>query len=141
VLGLEARIDRVARDPAGQVVLVLAAEEGRDLARFTEALAQRAWVAERLADWAQLAPERGLAPGRGARVVLVGERFDPRTRAAAASLGPEVVRLVEAGADARAPGGCARGGPGPLPGGRPDPPPSPLRSVFRTGLHPGDLAG
>jgi hypothetical protein len=132
VLGLDARIDVVALDRRGQVVLVLAAVEGEDRARFTDALAQRAWVAARLPDWAQLAPERRIAPELGVRVLLVGGPFDPRTRAAAASLGPDGgVQLVEETAAAAAP----------VPPSAPEPAPTPLRSVFRTGLQPGDLAG
>jgi hypothetical protein len=126
VLGLDARIDAVALDRRGQLVLVLAAPPGDDLARFTDALAQRAWIAARAADWAQLAAERGIAPELGARALLVGGPFDARTRAAAASLDGGAVELVEPAA--ACPGPSERA-------------PTPLRSVFRSGLRPADLAG
>lgn len=93
-LGLESRIDLLARDPRGQVVLVLLAEAGADLARLTDALAQRAWSEARVADWARLAPERGLRPDLGVRVLLLAPRFDPRTLAAAESLAPGRVELA-----------------------------------------------
>lgn len=92
--GLEARIDLLARDGRGQVVLVLVAEAGEDPARLTDALAQRAWAEPRLADWAQLAPERGLRPDLGLRVLLLAPRFDPRTLAAAGCLAPGCVELA-----------------------------------------------
>lgn len=112
LLGLESRIDLLARDPRGQVVLVLLAEPGGDLARLTDALAQRAWSEARIGDWARLAPERGLRPDLGVRVLLLAPRFDPRTLAAAESLPAGRVELAtyrvlrdEAGlADDEAPG-------------------------------------
>lgn len=94
LLGLESRIDLLARDSRGQVVLVLLAEAGEDRARLTDALAQRAWCEPRVADWARLAPERGLRPDLGVRVLLLAPRFDPRTLAAAESLAPGRVELA-----------------------------------------------
>ena len=95
VLGLVSRMDLVARDPEGAVTLVLVASAGTDLARLGEGIAQRVWLAPRLADWNQLAPHLGLAPERGVSVLLVAPRFDERTRAAAGALGAEAVRLAE----------------------------------------------
>lgn len=95
VLGLVSRIDLVARDPDGAVTLILVANAGADLARLSEGIAQRVWLAPRLADWNQLAPHLGLAAERGVRLLLVAPRFDERTRAAAEALGPDLVRLAE----------------------------------------------
>ena len=95
VLGLVSRIDLVARDPDGAVTLVLVAGAGADLARLGEGIAQRVWLAPRLADWNQLAPHLGLAAERGVRLLLVAPHFDERTRAAADALGPDLVRLAE----------------------------------------------
>jgi len=95
VLGLVSRIDLVARDPDGAVTLILVANAGADLARLGEGIAQRVWLAPRLADWNQLAPHLGLAVERGVRLLLVAPRFDERTRVAADALGPDLVRLAE----------------------------------------------
>jgi hypothetical protein len=95
VLGLVSRIDLVARDPDGVVTLVLVANAGADLARLGEGIAQRVWLAPRLADWNQLAPHLGLAAERGARLLLVAPRFDERTRVAADALGADLVRLAQ----------------------------------------------
>ena len=95
VLGLVSRIDLVARDPDGAVTLVLVANTGGDLPRLGEGIAQRVWLAPRLADWNQLAPHLGLAAERGVRLLIVAPRFDERTRAAAEALGPDLVRLAE----------------------------------------------
>lgn len=95
VLGLEARIDLVARDGEGRAVALRWAEPGADLAALAELLAQRAWLEPRLADWVQLAPDLGIRPGGPVRAVLLAERFDPRTRAAARGLPGAPVELVE----------------------------------------------
>lgn len=95
VLGLVSRIDLVARDPDGAVTLILVANAGTDLARLSEGIAQRVWLAPRLADWNQLAPHLGLAAERGVRLLVVAHRFDERTRAAADALGPDLVQLAE----------------------------------------------
>jgi hypothetical protein len=95
VLGVVSRIDLVTRDPDGAVTVVLVAQPGADLARLAEGLAQRAWLAPRLADWNQLAPHLALATEQGARLLLVAPRFDERTRAAARALGRAEVRLAE----------------------------------------------
>jgi hypothetical protein len=95
VLGVVSRIDLVTRDPDGAVTVVLVAQAGTDLARLTEGVAQRAWLAPRLADWNQLAPHLALAAEQGARLLLVAPRFDERTRAAVEALGRDGVRLAE----------------------------------------------
>src|SRR5512147_3302648 len=68
VLGLVSRIDLVTRDPDGAVTLVLVARAGDDLARLGEGLAQRVWLAPRLADWNQLAPHLALSSDAGVRL-------------------------------------------------------------------------
>jgi hypothetical protein len=95
VLGVVSRIDLVTRDPDGAVTVVLVAQAGGDLARLGEGIAQRSWLAPRLADWNQLAPHLALAAERGARLLLLAPRFDDRTRAAVEALGRDGVRLAE----------------------------------------------
>ena len=94
VLGLESRIDFVAKDSRGQVVLVFLADRGSDLGLLADSLAQRSWMEPRVADWVKLAPHLGLRPQLGVRVLLLASHLDPRTIAAAKSLeghiaGPE----------------------------------------------------
>jgi hypothetical protein len=93
-------------------------------------------------DWAKLAPSLGLRAELGVRTLLLAPSFDPRTQAAALSLGPELIELSvyrcvptpmgisvslerQAGDDS----GARRRGPR-----------RPL-STFRTGLQPEDLTG
>jgi hypothetical protein len=102
VLGADARIDWVGRDCDGRCVIALIARAGGDLALVAEGLAQRAWVAARVADWAQLAPESGLRPGAEVAVVLLAPQFRPAAIAAArAAAGPALrlaaLRFVENG--------------------------------------------
>ncbi len=94
LLGAGSRIDFVASEPDGQVVLVLVGEEGDDLALLARGLAQKAWVEARLGDWLQLAPELGIRPEAGARLWLLSPSFDPQTREAALALGAEAPQLV-----------------------------------------------
>jgi hypothetical protein len=91
VLGLESRIDFVAKDQRGQVVLVFLANRGSDLGVLGEALAQCSWMEPRVADWMKLAPQLGLRPQLGVRVLLLAAHLDPRTIAAARSIaGPGI---------------------------------------------------
>jgi hypothetical protein len=141
ILGLESRIDLLARDGAGQVVLVLLAGAGEDLLRLGDALAQRSWATPRVRDWAKLAPGLGLRADLGVRTLLLAPTFDARTLAAALSLGPELIELCSYRCDAGALGvsvSLAR----PLgheAEGRERPSTRPT-STFRTGLRPEDLA-
>ena len=57
LLGLESRIDWVCLGPDRHVVLVFVVEGDDALEALANALAQRAWVAPRLRDWLQLAPD------------------------------------------------------------------------------------
>ncbi len=139
VLGLDARIDLVARDERGGVVVVCVAAEGDDLARFTDALAQRAWLEPRLADWRQLAPGLGLDPGRGVRALLLAPRLDPRVLAAAQGLGGAPIEPAVYRARRTATGWAVELEPvGPAEPG-PDAWAPALESVFRTGLEEDDL--
>lgn len=95
VLGVESRIDWVGRDGEGRCVIVLIAEAGEDLGLLAQGLAQREWVAARLADWAQLAPEAGLRPDAGVCVLLLAPGFSLATRAAVRSVGDSGLRLVQ----------------------------------------------
>jgi hypothetical protein len=154
VLGCEAPIDFVGVGPTGGVALVLVGAAGEDLELVACGLAQRAWLAPRLRDWLQLAPDLGLRPEAGVAIVLLCPDFGPASRAAADALGEAAPRLVRYC--------CVRNGSGvevlverrlegtqaPLrhgAGARPAPPPprapepGPLRSRFRTGLTDADL--
>ena len=78
ILGLESRIDFVAKDRRGQVVLVFLADRGSDLGLLADSLAQRSWMEPRVADWLKLAPQLGLRPELGVRVLLLAP--DPLAR-------------------------------------------------------------
>lgn len=105
LLGEAARLDLVARDEHGRVVLVLVDARLRDLpdsledppdtGLLTSALRELDWVQARLRDWDQLAPGLSLASDRAVQAWLVAPGFDSGTRAAARALG-ERIRLVEA---------------------------------------------
>jgi hypothetical protein len=135
VLGVVSRIDLVTRDPDGAVTIVLVAQPGADLTRLAEGIAQRAWLAPRLADWNQIAPHLALQTDLELGLLLVAPRFDDRTKAAVEALGPSGVRLAEL---------LPRGdldvdlrlvaGPEPAPTPRPDGPTPRLDGGFRTGL-------
>lgn len=93
VLGAETRIDFVGVEPTGRVVLILLVDTETEPGGISAALAQRAWVEPRVRDWIQLAPNSGVRPGAGVRVVLLGSGFSSHSEAAAATLGPECVSL------------------------------------------------
>lgn len=94
-MGLASPIDLLAISSRGEVVLILLSLEGEnDAALLTRCLAQRAWAAPRLRDWAQLAPELEIAADTPIRVILLAPDFGSETLAAAASLRPGVVQLV-----------------------------------------------
>lgn len=157
VLGCDAPIDFVGIDADGRAALVLVGESGQDLELVARGLAQRAWLAARLRDWLQLAPDLGLRPELGLGVVLLCPDFGPESRAAAAALGGEAPRLVRyrcvrngAGVQVlvERPGGEggreAGTGRGPSPAATEtvaarEPEPPALRSRFRTGLTDADL--
>jgi len=151
VLGADSRIDYLAVEASGRVVLILVGEHDEDLELIGRGLAQRAWVTARLGDWIQLAPHLDLRPDAAVRTVLVCPGFGSETRAALHALGPDVMAAVVYR--------CIRNGagfevllehvalpddaePGPPPAARlaPDPAPGPSqRTPFRTGLRDSDL--
>lgn len=94
LLGHEGRIDFVAAEPGGRVVLVLVGEEDEDLELVGRALAQRRWVEQRLPDWLQLAPNLGVRPDAAIRVLLLCASLRPETVAAARALGSEQIGLA-----------------------------------------------
>jgi hypothetical protein len=147
LLGADAAIDFVALEPGGNVVLILVGDRGQDLELVGRGLAQRAWVAARLGDWIQLAPNLGLRPDSEVRVLLLCPAFTPETRAAVEAIGAEVMALAifrcvedgsgfevlveQLGADEAAAGDSAR---------RPRPTAAPTEpEPFRTGLSDADL--
>lgn len=93
LLGAGAPIDFVAVDPAGRVTLLLVGGAGEDLGLVTRGLAQHAWVAPRVRDWLQLAPELGARPEAGVRVILLCPEFSPESRGAADGLGDAAPEL------------------------------------------------
>jgi hypothetical protein len=94
VLGADARIDWVGRDGEGRCAIALIGRAGEDMELVAQGLAQRAWVADRLADWAQLAPEAGLRPAAGVAVVLLAPQFRPAAIAAARAVSGPPLRLA-----------------------------------------------
>ena len=90
VLAEGSRIDLVAKDPLGGVVVVLIGEAGQDRDLLTRALAHRSWLEQRIPDWLQLAPELELSESVSA--LLLCPDFHPETIAAARSVQP-LVRL------------------------------------------------
>ena len=147
LLGADAAIDFVALEPGGSVVLILVGDRGQDLELVGRGLAQRAWVAARLGDWIQLAPNLGLRPDSEVRVLLLCPAFTPETRAAVEAIGAEVMALAifrcvedgsgfevlveQLGADEATAGDGAR---------RPRPTAAPTEpEPFRTGLSDADL--
>jgi hypothetical protein len=103
LLGAGAPIDFVALEPIGRVVLILVGAPGEDLELVGRGLAQRAWVAARLGDWIQLAPNLGIQPDAEVRVLLLCPAFGPESQAAVQAVGREVMapliyRCIENGA-------------------------------------------
>jgi hypothetical protein len=94
VLGADARIDWVGRDGQGRCTIALVGQAGGDLSLVAEGLAQRAWVAARVADWAQLAPDAGLQLGGEVVAVLLAPSFRPAAVAAARAGGGTGLRLA-----------------------------------------------
>ncbi|MGE4605999.1 MAG: hypothetical protein AAEJ52_04585 [Myxococcota bacterium] len=140
LLGADSKIDFVAIEPSGRVVLILVGESGEDLQLVGRALAQRAWVEPRVRDWIQLAPSIAARPVAGVRVLLLCPDFCAQTEAAVASLGNDVVslarfRCLRNGADLHL---LFEGTPG-APAAPADPPEMSALPPFRTGLTDEDL--
>ncbi|MEE3326057.1 MAG: hypothetical protein VX252_01845 [Myxococcota bacterium] len=95
ILGLEDRIDLIAIDGRGRIVVILLGLAGEDdRTGLTRLIAQRAWVAERLGDWAQLAPELELDADAPVRGVLMASEFSAQTRASLKELGDLSLELI-----------------------------------------------
>ena len=98
VLGLEDRIDLIAIDGRGRLVVTLLGLAGDDdRMLLTRLIAQRAWVMARIGDWAQLAPELELDPEAPVRGVLMAPDFCAQTRESVAQLedlGLELIRYT-----------------------------------------------
>ena len=149
LLGADATIDLVGVDPAGRVIVVLTFEQGEDREAIARALAQRAWVRPRLADWLQLAPSLPFAADAPVVVRLLCPEFSSDTLAAARELGPEIVELatvrcVQNGAEATVlvsrvgePPEAPRTAPA-APSASPSPSPE-ADTRFRSGLSEADL--
>ena len=74
LLGAQTPIDFVGIEASGRLVLVLVADDDRDLELLARGLAQRAWVEPRVSDWLQLAPDLGVRPRAGIRLLLLAPR-------------------------------------------------------------------
>jgi hypothetical protein len=86
VPGLATRIDLVAVDDEGDVVLILIVSEAEDVEGFTRALAERAWLGPRLESWRKLAPDLALRPDARTCCLLLAPDFSPETRCATEGL-------------------------------------------------------
>ena len=98
VLGLEDRIDLIAIDGRGRLVVTLLGLAGDDdRVLLTRLIAQRAWVTARMGDWAQLAPELELDPEAPVRGVMMAPDFCTQTRESVTQLeelGLELIRYT-----------------------------------------------
>jgi hypothetical protein len=94
VLGADAPIDFVAVEPQGRAITVLVGLPGQDLELIGLALAQRSWLAQRLGDWLQIAPDLGARPEAGVTACVICPSFGGPALAAAQALGTDVIRLV-----------------------------------------------
>ena len=93
LLGADAVIDLLGSEPSGRAVIVQVGGAGEDLELIGRALAQRAWVAPRIRDWLQLAPELPLLPEAGVIAVLLCPGFRPEAIAATRALDPATLVL------------------------------------------------
>jgi len=86
VLGQTSQIDAVAVDEYGHVVAILIETGRENAALLTRGLAARAWLSDRIGDWAKLAPELKLREGTPVRALILAPDFASETRSAAESL-------------------------------------------------------
>lgn len=93
-LGLEAKLDLLACDAEGRLVLALVADPGRELEAVANALAQAEFCAPRVRDWQKLAPELPLRPEAGVRTFLLARDFPAPVVLASRAVGAERVVLV-----------------------------------------------
>lgn len=93
-LGLEDAIDLVAADAARRLVVVLAADPGRELEAVARALAQCEFMGPRVADWKKLARDLPLDPEAGTRALVVAREFPMAARLAARAVGVGRIGLL-----------------------------------------------
>ena len=86
VLCQTSRVDAVAQDADGQIVVILIATCRDEESLLTRALAARAWLGARIGDWSRLVPELKLRHGAHVRALILAPRLSDETRSAAASL-------------------------------------------------------
>jgi hypothetical protein len=86
VLGQVSRIDAVAQDASGHIVVILIATGPDDSSLLTRTLASRAWLAARIGDWSKLAPALQIRADARVRALMVSPRLGEETRSAVASL-------------------------------------------------------
>lgn len=146
LLAEESRIDLFGVDERGAAVIVSVGTRADALARLGRLLAQRSWLAPRLADWLKLAPDLGVRLDLPILGVLACPAYGPETRAAAEALGAEWLRLVRyrnhrhgAGIDMVLEPVGAPTTPGPEPTGSRNDAPAEPPARFRTGLSEADL--
>jgi hypothetical protein len=89
-LGLEDAVDLVAADRARRLVVVLAADPGRELEAVARALAQCEFLGPRVADWKKLQRELPLDPEAGSRALVLAREFPAPARLAARALGGRI---------------------------------------------------
>lgn len=88
------RIDVFGVAGDGAAVFALLGQEDEALTLLGRALAQRAWLAPRLADWLKLAPDLGVRPDGAVQALLLCPRFGPEALAAAGAVDPSTLQLV-----------------------------------------------
>ena len=93
ILGESGRIDLVGITDAGHALVVAVGDDEQDLLLVARALAHQAWLAPRLRDWCQLAPNLGLAPDAHVEALVLCPEPGPEARSAAATLAPLGLRL------------------------------------------------
>ncbi|RIL06754.1 MAG: hypothetical protein DCC71_05640 [Proteobacteria bacterium] len=140
----DATIDWIAASSDGAAWVVLVEPLAAEHELLVRALAQRAWVAARVADWCKLAPSLSLRSEIEPRLLLVAREFDRMLRIAAREASADPIRLARWSGDAEQPDLELLE---PLPRVRrpapalPPAAPRALASVFRTGLTEADLTG
>jgi hypothetical protein len=88
------RIDVFGVGAEGQAVIALVGDRGDDLVLVARALAQREWLAPRVADWRKLAPGLGLHADARVCALVVCPEFGAEARAAARAVGPGIGLLT-----------------------------------------------
>ena len=71
LLGAQTPIDFVGIEASGRLVLVLVADDDRDLELLARGLAQRAWVEPRVSDWPMTFSSTAIGVGRAPTSIVV----------------------------------------------------------------------